>query len=177
MSQTTTLELADYVRSIPDFPKPGILFRDITPMLRNAAAFRQAVTMLADHYRGQPIDAVAAAEARGFIFAAPLAMELGVGFVPVRKPGKLPFDTHAFHYELEYGSDALEIHIDGILPGQNVLVVDDLLATGGTIDACCKLVEKCGANVVGCAFVIELTGLKGAERIARYQPYSLLKYD
>jgi len=117
MSQTTTLELADYVRSIPDFPKPGILFRDITPMLRNAAAFRQAVTMLADHYRGQPIDAVAAAEARGFIFAAPLAMELGVGFVPVRKPGKLPFDTHAFHYELEYGSDALEIHIDGILPG------------------------------------------------------------
>lgn len=177
MSQTTTLELADYVRSIPDFPKPGILFRDITPMLRNAAAFRQAVTMLADRYRGQPLDAVAAAEARGFIFAAPLALELGVGFVPVRKPGKLPFDTHAFHYELEYGSDALEIHIDGISPGQNVLVVDDLLATGGTIDACCKLVEKCGANVVGCAFVIELVGLQGAQRIARYQPYSLLKYD
>jgi adenine phosphoribosyltransferase len=177
MSQTSTLELADYVRSIPDFPKPGILFRDITPLLRNAAAFRQAVTMLADQYRDQQIDAVAAAEARGFIFAAPLALELGVGFVPVRKPGKLPFDTHAFHYELEYGTDALEIHIDGIAPGQNVLVVDDLLATGGTIDACCKLVEKCGANVVGCAFVIELTGLKGAERIAQYRPFSLLKYE
>jgi adenine phosphoribosyltransferase len=177
MSQTSTIELADYVRSIPDFPKPGILFRDITPLLRNAAAFRQAVTMLADQYRGQQIDAVAAAEARGFIFAAPLALELGVGFVPVRKPGKLPFDTHAFHYELEYGTDSLEIHIDGIAPGQNVLVVDDLLATGGTIDACCKLVEKCGANVVGCAFVIELTSLKGAERIAQYRPFSLLKYE
>ncbi len=177
MSEAPTLDLADYVRSIPDFPKPGILFRDITPMLRHPAAFRQAVTMLANRYRGIQLDAVAAAEARGFIFAAPLAMELGIGFVPVRKPGKLPFDTHAFHYELEYGSDSLEIHIDGITEGQNVLIVDDLLATGGTIDACCKLVEKCGANVAGCAFVIELTSLKGAQRIARYQPYSLLKYE
>lgn len=177
MSQTPTLELADYVRSIPDFPKPGILFRDITPMLRYPAAFRQAVTMLANRYRGIPLDAVAAAEARGFIFAAPLALELGIGFVPVRKPGKLPFDTHAFHYELEYGTDSLEIHIDGISAGQNVLVVDDLLATGGTIEACCNLVEKCGASVSGCAFVIELLSLKGAERIARYEPYSLLQYE
>ncbi len=177
MSTTPLLNLHEYVRCIPDFPKPGILFRDITPMLRHPAAFRQVITQLADHYRGVPIDAVAAAEARGFIFAAPLALELGVGFVPVRKPGKLPFDTHAFHYELEYGTDSLEIHIDGIGPGQNVLIVDDLLATGGTIEACCKLVEKCGANVAGCAFVIELVSLMGAAKIARYEPHSLLQYD
>ncbi len=177
MSQPPLLNLHDHVRCIPDFPKPGILFRDITPMLRAPAAFQQAVNQLADHYQGVQIDAVAAAEARGFIFAAPLALQLGVGFVPVRKPGKLPFDTHAFHYELEYGADSLEIHIDGILPGQNVLIVDDLLATGGTIDACCKLVEKCGANVAGCAFVIELVGLMGAKKIARYEPFSLLQYD
>jgi adenine phosphoribosyltransferase len=171
-----SLKLTDFIRSIPDFPKPGILFRDITPLLRSAEAFREAIRQLAAPYRGIKVDAIAAAEARGFIFAAPLALELGTGFVPVRKPGKLPFDTHAFHYELEYGTDALEIHIDGIAPGQNVLLVDDLLATAGTMEACCNLVEKCGANIVGCAFLIELAALKGAERIAKYKPFSLIKY-
>src|SRR5882672_4239523 len=130
------LELTDFIRSIPEFPKPGILFRDITPLLRSAEAFREAILQLAAPYRGLKLDAIAAAEARGFIFAAPLALELGTGFVPVRKPGKLPFDTHAFHYELEYGTDTLQMHVDGVAPGQKVLVVDDLLATGGTVKAC-----------------------------------------
>ena len=168
--------LADFIRDIPDFPKPGILFRDITPLLATPEAFRETIAQLATHYRGADISVVAAAEARGFIFAAPLAIELGVGFVPVRKPGKLPFDTHAFHYELEYGSDTLEIHIDGVSAGQNVLLVDDLLATGGTMLACCRLVERSGARVAGCAFVIELLSLGGAARLAPYESFSLVKY-
>jgi len=177
LSTTSRLKLTDYVRSIPDFPKPGILFRDITPLLADAAALAETVRQLADHWRDRKIDVVAAAEARGFIFAAPLAIELGLGFVPVRKPGKLPFDTHAFHYELEYGTDSLEIHIDGVMPGQRVLVVDDLLATGGTIEACCQLIEKGGATVAGCTFVIELADLGGAKRIDRYETFSLIRYD
>jgi adenine phosphoribosyltransferase len=171
------VELTDYIRVIPDFPKPGILFRDITPLLACPQAFREAITSLADHYRDSKIDAVAAAEARGFIFAAPLALALDVGFVPVRKPGKLPFERHSFHYELEYGSDTLEMHIDGIAPGQRVLLVDDLLATGGTIEACCRLVEKAGARVAGCAFLIQLTSLGGAARLARYGVHSLIAYE
>ena len=171
------MQLTDYIRSIPDFPKPGILFRDITPLLASPAAFREAIRQLADHFRREGIEAVAAAEARGFLFAAPLALELGVGFVPVRKPGKLPFETHAFRYELEYGTDTLEVHIDGIAAEQRVLIVDDLLATGGTIEACCRLVERAGGVVAGCAFLIELTGLRGAERIASYKTFSLLKYE
>ncbi len=170
------LDLNDYIRSIPDFPKPGIMFRDITPLLAAPEALRETIQRLAEHYRAAQIDVVAAAEARGFIFAAPLAIELGVGFVPIRKPGKLPFDTHAFHYELEYGTDTLEIHIDGVAPGQRVLLVDDLLATGGTIEACCKLIEKANATVAGCAFVIELTELGGAARLNRYESVSLIKY-
>ncbi len=170
------LNLTDYIRNIPDFPQRGILFRDITPLLRSPEAFRATVEALAQRYANDRVDLVAAAEARGFIFAGPLALELGVGFVPVRKPGKLPFDTHAFHYELEYGKNTLEVHVDGISPGQRVLIVDDLLATGGTVEACCKLVEKCGAQVAGCAFVIELLALKGAEKLAAYQPFSLIKY-
>ncbi len=122
-------DLTKYIRDIPDFPKPGILFKDITPLLASPEAFRETIRQMADRYRGQKIDAVVAAEARGFIFAAPLALELNAGFVPIRKPGKLPFDTHAFHYELEYGTDTLEMHVDGVGPGQRVLVVDDLLAT------------------------------------------------
>lgn len=177
MSNESPVSLTDHIRSIPDFPKPGILFRDITPMLASPEALRESVRLLADHYRGQDIHVVAAAEARGFIFATPLAIELGAGFVPVRKPGKLPFDTHAFHYDLEYGSDTLEIHIDGIEPGQNVLLVDDLLATGGTMEACCRLVERARANVAGCAFVVELTGLGGAKRIAPHDCFSLLQYE
>jgi adenine phosphoribosyltransferase len=177
MHSTNHLDLTRYVRVIPDFPKPGILFRDITPLLADAAALRETVSRLADPYRNLPIDVVAAAEARGFIFAAPLAIELGKGFVPVRKPGKLPFTTRRFCYDLEYGSDTLEIHSDAIRPGERVLLVDDLLATGGTMQACCRLVQECGAEIVGCAFVIELTGLAGARRIAPHKTFSLLKYD
>jgi adenine phosphoribosyltransferase len=177
MNSTPNLDLNQFIRAVPDFPKPGILFRDITPLLADAAALRETVARLADPFRDQPIDAVAAAEARGFIFAAPLAIELGKGFIPVRKPGKLPYETRRFQYDLEYGSDTLEIHCDGVRPGERVLLVDDLLATGGTMQACCRLVEQCGAVIVACAFVIELTGLGGAQRIAPHKTYSLLKYD
>lgn len=170
------MDLTQYIRSVPDFPKPGILFRDITPLLGNSVAFREAIRQMAAAFEGTAIDVVAAAEARGFIFAAPLALELDVGFVPVRKPGKLPFETHAFHYELEYGSDTLEMHRDGIMPGQRVLLVDDLLATGGTIEACCRLVEKSHAQVSGCAFLIELGELGGAKRLAAYNPKSIIRY-
>lgn len=171
------MQLTDYIRAIPDFPKPGILFRDITPLLADPGAFRETIVRLADHFRGQGIDVVGAAEARGFIFAAPLAIELGVGFVPFRKPGKLPFDVHAFRYELEYGSDALEVHKDGFRPGENVLLIDDLLATGGTMAACCKLVENCGARVAGCAFVIELNGLGGRRLLEPHSVFTLMAYD
>jgi adenine phosphoribosyltransferase len=169
------MNLADYIRAVPDFPKPGILFRDITPLLTAPAAFRQAVVELANPFRRDQIDVVAAAEARGFIFAAPVALELGAALVPIRKPGKLPFLTQSLSYELEYGTDTLEIHADAIAPGAKVLVVDDLLATGGTVDACCRLVEKVGGQVVGCAFLIELAELGGARRIAKYKTVSLVK--
>jgi adenine phosphoribosyltransferase len=174
---SANIDLKQYIRDVPDFPKPGILFRDITPLLSHPAAFREAIRQLADHYRDRRIDQIVAAEARGFIFAAPLALELNTGFVPVRKPGKLPFDTHAFHYELEYGTDTLEMHIDGVSAGQRVLVVDDLLATGGTVDACCQLLQKGGAEVVGCAFLIELAALGGAARIAPQEAFSLIRYE
>lgn len=177
MTVSSGLDLAAHVRSIPDFPKPGILFRDITPLLAHPEAFRESVRRLADHYRNERVDVVAAAEARGFIFAAPLALELNAGFVPVRKPGKLPFEKRTFRYDLEYGSDTLEVHTDGFVAGQRVLLVDDLLATGGTMNACCRLVEGSGAQIVGCAFVVELTGLGGAARMAPYPTFSLLKYE
>ena len=176
MSTTTPLDLKTFIRDIPDFPKPGILFRDITPLLGNPLALRESVRQLADPYRDQKINTVVAAEARGFIFAAPLAIELNAGFVPVRKPGKLPFDRHSFRYDLEYGSDTLEMHIDGVPPGSRVLVVDDLLATGGTVGACVKLLEKTGANIIGCAFAIELIALNGAKAIAPHPVFSLIQY-
>jgi adenine phosphoribosyltransferase len=171
-----SLDLKQFIRDIPDFPKPGILFRDITPLLGNPAALREAVRRLADPYRDQQIEQVVAAEARGFIFAAPLAIELGAGFVPVRKPGKLPFQRHSFRYDLEYGSDTLEMHIDGVMPGAKVLVIDDLLATGGTVGACVKLLEKTGVDIVGCAFAIELVALGGAKSLAPHPVFSLLQY-
>jgi len=177
MSETTDLKLTEFIRDVPDFPKPGILFRDITPLLAVPRAFRQAVARLADPFRDAKIDVVAAAEARGFLFAAPLALELDAGLVPIRKPGKLPYETLSLTYELEYGTDTLEIHADAIPPGADVLVVDDLLATGGTIEACCQMVEKAGGKVAGCAFLIELAALGGAKRIDRYRMVSLIRYD
>jgi adenine phosphoribosyltransferase len=173
---TADINLKNHIRDIADFPKPGILFRDITPLLAAPKAFRAVIQRMSDHYRDRKVDIIIAAEARGFIFACPMAVELGVGFVPVRKPGKLPSRTHQFNYDLEYGQDSLEIHVDGIEPGQRVLIVDDLLATGGTVEACCKLVEKSGAEVVGCAFLIELTDLNGAQRIAPREVFRLIEY-
>jgi adenine phosphoribosyltransferase len=177
MNHDEGLQLSDYIRAIPDFPKPGILFRDITPLLADSAAFGAAIRQMAEHYRGVELDALVAAEARGFIFAAPLALELGVGFVPVRKPGKLPFDTHSYDYQLEYGTDTLEMHVDGVRSGQRVLIVDDLLATGGTVRACGQLLEQVGAEIVGCAFLVELMGLQGSQAVAPYPVFSLLQYD
>lgn len=177
MSEAALLDLTEFIRDIPDFPKPGILFKDITPLLASPEAFREVIRRMADHFRDRRVDAIVAAEARGFIFAAPLALELNASFVPVRKPGKLPFETHAFHYELEYGTDTLEMHIDGVSSGQRVLVVDDLLATGGTVEACCRLLEHSGAEVVGCAFLICLDFLKGTQRIAPHEAFSLIHYS
>ncbi|MFK8112886.1 MAG: adenine phosphoribosyltransferase [Rubripirellula sp.] len=171
------VDLYSYVRDIPDYPKPGILFRDITPMLADPGALKAAAEALAAPYLGQKIDIVAAAEARGFIFAAPMAMQLGAGFVPIRKPGKLPFEMHSFAYELEYGTDELQIHVDGVKPGQRVLIVDDLLATGGTMEACCRLLEKCDAEIVGCSFLIHLVQLGGEQRLSPYDVKSVLRYD
>ena len=176
MERQPQLNLEQYIRAIPDFPKPGILFRDITPMLGDPGAFRETIARMADLIRGEKIDALVAAEARGFIFAAPLAIELGAAFVPVRKPGKLPFNTHSYSYDLEYGSDTLEMHTDALQPGQRVWIVDDLLATGGTVGACCRLVEHHQAQIAGCLFCIELVGLAGREKLTPYRIQSLLKY-
>jgi adenine phosphoribosyltransferase len=175
MTASAPLDLKKYIRDIPDFPKPGILFRDITPLLAAPEAFRETIRRLADKFRGEKIDCIVAAEARGFIFAAPLALELSAGFVPVRKPGKLPYNTHTFQYDLEYGSDTLQMHVDGVKPGQRVLIVDDLLATGGTVGACCKLLSQTGATIVGCAFIIELTALGGRKAID-CPVHSLIEY-
>ena len=177
MPATSELNLADFIRAIPDFPKPGILFRDITPLLQSPAAFRETIRQLAEPFRGQGIELVAAAEARGFIFAAPLAIELDAGLIPIRKPGKLPGKTLSHTYELEYGTDTLQVHADAMIsPGCKVLMVDDLLATGGTIAACCSMIEQAGGKVAGCAFMIELAGLLGRDRIAKYPTVSLIKY-
>ncbi len=177
MPDTTTPNLADYIRNIPDFPQPGIVFKDITPLLASPVPFAHAIDRMADHYRDESIDVIIAAEARGFIFATPLAMALGVGFVPVRKPGKLPFERHSYTYQLEYGTDTLEMHIDGIEAGQRVLIVDDLLATGGTVSACCRMVQQCRATVCGCAFLIELKYLGGAEKLAPHPIFSLIEFE
>jgi adenine phosphoribosyltransferase len=169
-------ELKRYIRSIPDFPKPGIMFRDITTLLAAPEAFQRVIDALAAHFRERRVNGVVAAEARGFIFAAPLALALKAKFVPVRKPGKLPFDTHSFHYELEYGKDSLEMHTDAVSQGDRVLMVDDLLATGGTMGACIKMVEQAGATVVGTAFLIELDFLNGRSRLEPHEVFSLIHY-
>ncbi len=164
------------IRAIPDFPRPGILFRDITPLVRDPASLRLAVHQLLHPFLGQEITAVAGMEARGFIFGSLVAWELGAGFIPLRKPGKLPYDVQNVRYDLEYGSAALEVHTDALRPGDRVLLVDDLLATGGTARASCELVESLGADIVGCAFVIELDGLAGREKLHPYRVHSLLHY-
>src|SRR5437660_9612873 len=155
------MDLAKYIRDIPDFPKPGILFKDITPLLAEPRAFQHAIDLLAERYRDRAVDAVAAAEARGFLFAAPLALGLGKPLIPLRKPGKLPYRTHALQYDLEYGSAELQVHTDGVEAGAHVLLVDDLLATGGTMQAGCRLIEKAGGKVASCAFLVELAFLHG----------------
>jgi adenine phosphoribosyltransferase len=170
------MDLAQYIRDIPDWPKPGILFKDITPLLAAPPAFAESINLLTDHYRGVPIDAVAAAEARGFLFAAPLALALRKPLVPLRKPGKLPYRTHALQYDLEYGSAELQVHTDGVAQGARVLLVDDVLATGGTMQAGCQLIEKAGGEVAGCAFLLELTFLKGREKLRPHEVFSLLQF-
>jgi len=164
------------IRDIPDFPKPGILFKDITPLVKDPVTLRQAVRHLLHPFQNQNITAVAGMEARGFIFGSLAAWELGVGFVPLRKPGKLPYDVQSIRYDLEYGSAALEVHIDALGSGDKVLLVDDLLATGGTAKASCELVESLGAEIAGCAFVVELDELNGRKKLEQYSIHSLLHY-
>ena len=171
-----TVDLKGFVREIPNFPKPGIVYRDIAPLLTDSGALKAACQAMAAPFADATIDVVAAAEARGFIFAVPMAIELGAGFVPIRKPGKLPFETHSHSYDLEYGSDELHVHIDGVSPGQKVVIVDDLLATGGTMQACCRLIERCDAEIVGCSFLIHLTALGGASKLEPYRIESVLDY-
>jgi adenine phosphoribosyltransferase len=168
--------LKQYIRDIPDFPQPGVLYRDITPLLANAAAFAEVLDSLAAHYRGANIEAIVAVESRGFIFGAPLAYILGVPFVTARKFGKLPYTTINVAYQLEYGEAIIEMHTDALTPGQRVLIVDDLLATGGTTAATVQLVEKLGAEVIGVAFVIELTFLNGRERLGDHDIFALIQY-
>ena len=170
------LDLQRYIRAIPDFPTKGILFRDITPLLQHGPAFRQAIRTLAARHVGQRPDAVVAIESRGLIIGSALAFELGVGVVPVRKKGKLPHKTFQAHYTLEYGTDTLEIHQDSLAAGAKVLLVDDLLATGGTMDATIRLIEQCGGKIIELAFLIELTALKGRERLAPHPAISLIQY-
>ena len=164
------------VRAIPDFPKPGIVFRDITPLVGDPSTLQLSVYQLIQPFLGDAINAVAGMEARGFIFGSLAAWELGVGFIPLRKPGKLPYDVQSASYDLEYGSAALEVHIDAVNAGDKILLIDDLIATGGTAKASCELIEKLGGKVVGCAFVIELDELGGRERLAGYKIHSLLHY-
>ena len=173
----SNLDLRGYVREIPDFPRPGILFKDITPLLLDAAALDAAVSALGGHASSLEVDLVVAAEARGFILGGALARSLGAGFVPARKPGKLPHATVSAEYTLEYGIDALEVHADALAGGARVLVHDDLLATGGTARALCELVAGLGGEVVGCTFLIELGFLGGRERLSPHNVFSLIEYD
>jgi adenine phosphoribosyltransferase len=168
------MDLTKYLRDVPDFPKPGILFKDITPLLASPPAMAETIARFAKLDFGR-IDKVAAIESRGFLFGVPLAMKLGVGFVPVRKPGKLPWKTNRVEYSLEYGKDAVEIHQDAVRVGERVLLVDDLLATGGTMGAACKLVTQGGGTIAGCAFVVELGLLPGRQKLAPHRIESLIR--
>jgi adenine phosphoribosyltransferase len=176
MSDTRIQRIADKIRNIPDFPKPGIMFRDITPLLGHGETFRLVTELFAEQYKDAKLDKIVSIESRGFIFGAALAHALGVGFVPVRKPGKLPGKSRAITYALEYGTDTLEIHEDALQKGERTLILDDVLATGGTAKAARDLALTCGAEVLGCAFLIELTFLPGQQKLAPAPVFSIIKY-
>jgi adenine phosphoribosyltransferase len=168
--------LEPYIRNIPDFPQPGIQFKDITPLVKNPPMLRLAIHQLIHPFLGEKLTAVVGMEARGFIFGSLAAWELGIGFVPLRKPGKLPYDVQSISYDLEYGSAELEIHVDALNRNDRVLLIDDLIATGGTASASCELIEKLGAAIAGCAFVVELDFLNGRNKLSKYRVHSLIHY-
>jgi len=170
------MDLKKYIRDIPDFPQKGVMFRDITPILKEPEPFKYVIDAMVDKYKNENIDKIVSVEARGYIFGGVLSYNLNCGFVPVRKPGKLPAETVSMEYTLEYGKNIIEIHKDAITSGERILVFDDLLATGGTVLATCKLVEKLGGKVIGCAFVIDLTYLHGTEKLKDYNVFSLIEY-
>ncbi len=170
------MDIRSLIRTVPDFPKPGIGFKDITPVLANAAALRHVVDVISERFRGR-VDAIVGIESRGFILGGPIAYAMGLGLVIVRKPGKLPHDRHGVEYELEYGTDRLEMHTDAMAPGDRVLVVDDLLATGGTAAATLELVRKVGGNPIGCAFMVELAFLGGAAKLSPVECHALVRYE
>ncbi len=173
---TESMDLKSYIRDIPDFPKAGILFRDITPLLADKRALAEAVRALAEPFKDANIDYIAAVEARGFIFGSAVAKELNAGFIPLRKKGKLPYTTESVTYQLEYGTDTIEVHSDAMKSGDRVLMLDDLLATGGTMSAACQLVEKLGAQIVGLTFVIELTDLAGRQKLPDYPIHIVMAF-
>ncbi|MFW6237774.1 MAG: adenine phosphoribosyltransferase [Halanaerobiales bacterium] len=171
------MELHNFIREISDFPEDGILFKDITPLLRDAGAFKYAINSLKEHFQNRDIDFIAGIESRGFIVGTPLALALNKGFIPIRKSGKLPHNTLSVSYSLEYGTSKLEIHRDAVDPGDKILLVDDLLATGGTVAASAELIEELDGEIVSVAFLLELTGLNGREKLEGYELFSLLKSD
>lgn len=170
------VDIKNFIRDIPDFPKPGILFKDITPLLQDPSAFQASVDQLIEQVDKKGCEAIVGIESRGFIFGAAMALQMGIGFIPVRKPGKLPYETISASYELEYGTDSIEIHKDALKKGQKVVIVDDLLATGGTMEACCRLVEGIGAEISSCNFVVELSFLNGREKLKGYNLKSLITF-
>lgn len=170
------MDLSKYIANVPDFPKEGIQFKDITPLMQNGAAFKHATDRFVEFAQKVGADVIVGPEARGFIFGCPVATELEIGFIPVRKPGKLPRETIDYSYDLEYGSNTLSMHVDSIKPGQKVLIVDDLLATGGTVEATCEMIKKLGGDVVGLAFLIELDFLDGRKLLEEYEILSLIHY-
>jgi adenine phosphoribosyltransferase len=170
------MDLKKYIRDIPDFPQKGVMFRDITTLLKEPEPFKYVIDTIVDKYKNEEIDKLVSVEARGYIFGGAIAYTLNCGFVPVRKPGKLPAETVSLEYTLEYGKNTIEIHKDAINPGESVLVFDDVLATGGTVQATCHLIEQLGGKVVGCVFISDLTYLKGSEKLKDYEVYSLVQY-
>lgn len=170
------MNLKDYIASVQDFPIEGILFRDITPLMANGEAFQEACNRIRDFAQSKGATVIVGPESRGFIFGCPVAKDLGIGFIPVRKPNKLPRETVSIKYDLEYGSNELQMHADSIKKGDKVVIIDDLLATGGTVEATIKLVEKMGGEVVGCSFLIELSDLNGRDLLKNYDVYSVMKY-